>query len=65
MSAQPAAPTAGHKHACDVEGCHGAECFDGQIEGCGHPEKSTGNPNAGGGPCPWGPWPCPDAESSL
>jgi hypothetical protein len=60
MTTQMRQQAAGHKHACDVKGCHGAECFDGQIEGCGHPEKSVHDPHAGGARCPWGPWPCPD-----
>lgn len=63
-STQTTDPPTFHKHACPVRDCFGAECFDGMIEGCGHPTKSATNPDAGGEPCPWGPWPCPDGDPS-
>lgn len=64
MSAEPAAVIQGqgHRHPCDVKGCHGAECFAGRIEGCGHPDKSMADSAAGGAVCPWGPWPCPAGD---
>jgi hypothetical protein len=33
------------RRPCDVDGCPGAEFHEGEIDGCGHPTKTTG--------CPW------------
>ncbi len=46
-----------HRHACSENGCPGAECYRGRIDGCGHPSKSATDPDGGG--CPWGAVPCP------